>query len=96
MQGYSADKLYQTSADMWYNEVKDYSYNNPGNVPFSKIGHFTQMVWVGSVKLGCGRASCPPSSNPGLGSSDWTFVVCRYTPAGILSAPQHSSTKQTL
>lgn len=55
----------------WYDEVKDYNYNNPG---FSgRTGHFTQVVWKSSTQLGCGKAK----------SSDGkVFVVCNYNPPG--------------
>ncbi|KAI8332607.1 CAP domain-containing protein [Chlamydoabsidia padenii] len=40
----------------WYNEVKDYDYSNPG---FSgSTGHFTQVVWKGTTKIGCGFSNC--------------------------------------
>eukprot|EP00961_Rhodomonas_salina_P022602 303698-Rhodomonas_salina.1 len=36
------------------------------------IGHFTQVVWKGSTKLGCGSASC----------ANGQIVVCQYDPTG--------------
>ncbi|RNA32892.1 Golgi-associated plant pathogenesis-related 1-like [Brachionus plicatilis] len=55
---------------MWYDEISLYNYNNPG---FTKeTGHFTQVVWKSSTKLGCGI-----SINDGK-----TFGVCNYTPPG--------------
>ena len=57
------------AVDMWYNEVKDYDFNNQG---FSMgTGHFTQVVWKGSKNLGCGIA---------CGSG--CVVTCNYYPAG--------------
>lgn len=56
--------------EMWYAEVRDYDFAAPG---FSQAtGHFTQVVWRGSTKLGCGRAAC------GFG----VYFVCRYSPGG--------------
>ena len=37
------------------------------------IGHFTQLVWDSSTKLGCGVAKS---------ASGGTYVVSRYRPAG--------------
>ena len=44
----------QEPTDAWYNEVKQYNYNQPG---FSMAtGHFTQLVWKSSRRLGVGVA----------------------------------------
>ena len=62
----------------WYNEVSDYDYDNPG---FSgKTGHFTQVVWKNSTKLGCGVAQGVKT----IGGNQYNafYVVCQYTPAG--------------
>ena len=39
-------------------------------------GHYTQVVWSGTSKVGCGRATC---SKRGM---DWEFWVCNYDPRG--------------
>ena len=57
-------------ADMWYSEVADYNFAAPGFS--SKTGHFTQLVWRASTKLGCGRTMCPQG----------VTYVCRYAPGG--------------
>jgi uncharacterized protein YkwD len=55
---------------LWYGEVKGYSFRRPG---FSmKAGHFTQVVWRDTKRVGCGRASCD-------GIDLW---VCQYDPPG--------------
>eukprot|EP00775_Hariotina_reticulata_P009625 gene9625-biopygen11521 len=64
---------------MWYDEVKQYSFSNPG---FGmNTGHFTQVVWKGSRQLGCAIKAC----NSGLKNLQWpggVIVVCRYSPPG--------------
>ena len=56
------------ATDMWYEELNDpgYDFKNPG---FGMgTGHFTQVVWKGSTKLGCGFAN--------------GWVCARYEPPG--------------
>lgn len=44
------------AADLWYNERSNYNFNNPGFA--SNTGHFTQVVWKGTTRIGCGFATC--------------------------------------
>lgn len=55
---------------MWYDEVQKYDYNKPG---FSaETGHFTQVVWKNSNKLGFGYANV----------NGYTASVALYSPPG--------------
>lgn len=48
------DAIGEHATDSWYKEIKLYNFNWPG---FSmSTGHFTQVVWKGSQKLGVGFA----------------------------------------
>ena len=42
-------------------------------------GHFTQLVWKDTTKVGCGAVHC--NSNVNNGASGW-YLVCEYTPRG--------------
>jgi uncharacterized protein YkwD len=55
---------------MWYEEIKDYDFNNPGFA--MNTGHFTQVVWRGTQQVGCGMVQCK-------GLDVW---VCEYDPPG--------------
>lgn len=71
---------------MWYDEIKDYNFKNPGN--FGGTGHFTQVVWVASQEMGVAKA----------GEGDGTqYVVARYSPAGNLMGhyPENVNPKGT-
>jgi hypothetical protein len=44
-------------------------------------GHYTQIVWRGTTRLGCAVRVCT-SNSPFAGSPTWTLLVCNYAPAG--------------
>uniref|UniRef100_A0A182JRC4 SCP domain-containing protein n=1 Tax=Anopheles christyi TaxID=43041 RepID=A0A182JRC4_9DIPT len=60
------------AVDSWYNEIKYYRFGaaNPSN--FSQVGHFTQVVWKNSRRLGVGVAI----------QGTRAYVVCNYDPPG--------------
>lgn len=61
--------------DGWYAEDRLYSYRHPG---FSmQTGHFTQLVWKSTKKLGCGLADCYDRNG-----KSWQYLVCEYSPHG--------------
>jgi len=44
-------------AQLWYDECSHYDYaNGCSNSPYYPIGHFTQVVWKASTKVGVGVA----------------------------------------
>ncbi|XP_068695407.1 titin-like isoform X2 [Montipora foliosa] len=57
--------------DMWYDEVQDYDFENPGFT--YDTGHFTQLIWVGTEEFGMGMTVAPDGKN---------IVVGRYFPPG--------------
>ncbi|XP_020917049.1 Golgi-associated plant pathogenesis-related protein 1 [Exaiptasia diaphana] len=65
----------EQAVQSWYDEIKDYDYQNPGFS--SKTGHFTQVVWKSSTKLGVGKATADDG-----GGYKKTYIVAQYTPAG--------------
>jgi hypothetical protein len=54
------------------------------------IGHFTQVVWAKSTKVGCGVQKCSPMTVSGSSYSNGALLVCRYTPSGN-SAPSQAA-----
>lgn len=68
------------ATDLWYDEYKLYDFDK-GEYS-DATGHFTQMVWKGSKKLGCALQKCT-AQQMGLGSSgSANYVVCNYDPPG--------------
>ena len=59
----------------WYDEIEMYHYDRP---KFShETGHFTQVVWRSTTKLGCAMAK---SHGPRGG----VYLTCNYDPYGNL------------
>ena len=79
--GYVGENIYGASSvpsgaqitESWASEEADYDYDT--NSCSDDCGHYTQVVWADSLKLGCAISNCPniPTSN---------FVVCNYSPGG--------------
>ena len=63
--------------DMWASEKKSYAYGAVGDACTTHdggtVGHYTQLVWAESQKMGCGMATC---------GSKGTVWVCNFYPAG--------------
>lgn len=67
----------------WAAEKKDYDASS-GKCASGKVcGHYTQIVWSSSKKLGCGKARCESGSPMGGGA--WDYWVCNYDPPGNYS-----------
>ena len=67
----SKDYLNGAATQSWYDEIKVYNWKQPG---FSmKTGHFTQVVWKGSKKVGFGFAS---------NAKGQVVIVAEYDPPG--------------
>ena len=60
--------------DSWGSEISDYDYAKNSCKPGKMCGHYTQMVWKTSTKVGCALAVCEDSQE-----QVW---VCQYQPAG--------------
>ena len=70
----------QAAVHAWYAEGSSYYYYFPG---FSyRTGHFTQLVWKSSKKLGCAYVSCD-----GRNGTPGKYLVCEYSPAGNMINP---------
>jgi hypothetical protein len=66
----------------WNNERKDYNIAM-GTCAAGKIcGHWTQVAWAKSSKVGCAYAQCPTMNVGGAIWQNALYVVCDYTIAG--------------
>jgi len=67
----------------WYNELRLFNYGKLTGaynfLPAPEIGHFTQMVWKSSTRIGCGGAYVQTNDSRG---KFIVTVVCRYKKQG--------------
>ncbi|PHT29353.1 Pathogenesis-related protein 1C [Capsicum baccatum] len=70
-------QLYAAGAvKMWVNENQWYHYNTNTCAPGKVCGHYTQVVWQNSVRLGYARERC---------NNGWYFIICNYDPPDLLT-----------
>lgn len=60
-------------ADVWASEKADWKGGKITYKNYADAGHYTQMIWYSSTKMGCGTATCADGS---------VIVSCSYSPSG--------------
>lgn len=65
----------------WGSEAANYDYDANDCSDGKTCGHYTQVVWAASLRLGCGVALCTENS-PFDSSKSWELWVCNYDPPG--------------
>jgi uncharacterized protein YkwD len=92
----AAASVARAASNGWYNgevnlfPTSDYGKDSPDMANFKKWGHFTQLVWRETKKVGCHSHFCPPGTMSGLGS--W-YTVCNYSPAGNMGGAYADNVK---
>ncbi|RMZ94070.1 Golgi-associated plant pathogenesis-related 1, partial [Brachionus plicatilis] len=57
-------------AEKWYNEIENYDFETGSKIR-GMIGHFTQVVWKGTKRVGCGLA---------ISTGNKAYITCNYLP----------------
>ncbi|KAL0963077.1 hypothetical protein UPYG_G00349370 [Umbra pygmaea] len=65
----------------WVDEVKDYNYQSNVCQPGKICGHYTQVVWATSYKVGCAVQMCPNGIED-FSNNAGAIFVCNYATAG--------------
>ncbi|XP_006881982.1 PREDICTED: cysteine-rich secretory protein 2 [Elephantulus edwardii] len=68
--------FWSTAIQSWYDESLNFTYGVGPTTSNSVVGHYTQLVWYSSFRIGCGIAFCPNQEEFKY------FYVCHYCPAG--------------
>ncbi|KAI3715943.1 hypothetical protein L6452_22936 [Arctium lappa] len=62
------------AVQLWIDERRDFDYDK--NECVQMCGHYTQVVWKDTERIGCARVLCDPPNETSY------FVVCNYDPPG--------------
>ena len=65
----------QSAVNLWAAEKQHYDYDSNTCAQGQVCGHYTQVVWATSTKLGCARTTC-------AGITYGNGIVCNYAPGG--------------
>lgn len=60
----------------WFSERNNFTYGSHRN-DLKVVGHYTQMIWAATHKVGCGLAKCPSG---GPKNKPFFNYVCNYCP----------------
>ncbi|KAL0754342.1 hypothetical protein Bca101_092010 [Brassica carinata] len=74
--GYGANWSPADAVVAWASEKRFYHYGSNSCDSGQMCGHYTQLVWKDTRKIGCARVVC---DNGGI------FMTCNYDPPGILT-----------
>ncbi len=69
----------EEAVDSWASEDAYYDYASNSCQPGMMCGHYTQIVWRTTERVGCGYADCPAVEGVNFGGRLW---VCNYDPPG--------------
>ncbi|MBI1769182.1 MAG: SCP-like extracellular [Bacteroidetes bacterium] len=71
--GSASDYNTQDASESWYSEIKDYKHGPLTNSNWYNTGHYTQIVWKNTTKVGIAQATCPTGA---------IIIVGNYDPPG--------------
>jgi uncharacterized protein YkwD len=58
------------ASESWYSEIKDYKHGILTSSNWYASGHYTQMIWKTTTKVGIGQGVCPSGAIIIVGSYD--------------------------
>ncbi|XP_065872798.1 pathogenesis-related protein 1-like [Euphorbia lathyris] len=71
--GGSGDFSGTNAVKLWVSEKTFYNHGSNTCAAGKQCGHYTQVVWRNSVRLGCAKVRC---------NSGGVFITCNYDPPG--------------
>lgn len=66
----------------WAAERASYNFATNACAPGQQCGHYTQLVWARTLRVGCAITQCASMAGLPPAFSNAQFLVCNYNPAG--------------
>ncbi|XP_072498059.1 peptidase inhibitor 16 isoform X2 [Notamacropus eugenii] len=70
----------ELAVEQWYNEHEHYNLGNATCAEGQMCGHYTQVVWAKTERIGCGSQFCEKLE--GVMETNIHVLVCNYEPPG--------------
>nr|XP_020515668.1 glioma pathogenesis-related protein 1-like [Labrus bergylta] len=81
----------QCKTALWVDKKQHYDYNSQGCT--NVCGHYTQVVWASSYKVGCAAHLCPNGvKGTHFGPREGVVFECNYAPVQVLYVFKFAST----
>ncbi|XP_013417242.1 peptidase inhibitor 16-like [Lingula anatina] len=69
------------AVEYWFREKEDYTYDTNTCASQRICGHYTQVAWANSFRLGCAYSACQSDQSPcGEDFPYYWILVCNYYP----------------
>uniref|UniRef100_A0A1I7SB68 SCP domain-containing protein n=1 Tax=Bursaphelenchus xylophilus TaxID=6326 RepID=A0A1I7SB68_BURXY len=89
-QSFATDDMTALNDSMyaWWTEISIYPYGPQVLVFSHETGHFTQMAWANSNRVGCAVQFCTNGPQNGWNFDNYALTICDYSPPGnVLTEP---------
>lgn len=85
--GWPVSSLVESTLSNWVEgEMGDYDYAS--NTCSGECGHYTQVVWRNTERVGCALQQCATFTNLSASWNNGYMLVCNYSPGGNFNGQQ--------
>jgi len=73
----------KSAVGLWVAEEKDYHYDTVGSKQNGVVGHYTQVMWSSTTRVGCAKHYCNPIvKTDGTNLFTGEIITCQYRSSG--------------
>ncbi|GAA5890737.1 hypothetical protein JCM6882_000639 [Rhodosporidiobolus microsporus] len=78
----------QDGVDMWMEEAANYDYSDPTSTAKGETGHFMNVVWASTTRIGCAEKYCSSLTGVPYDNASGTIFICDYV--GGVGGPEEN------